>query len=200
MTVEELAKEIARGLIETGVEGGYGSVSCSTAGDYPSIGCSQWEGGRADSLLESIPDGAYYAYRTYSDLEESGELGDLSALLESNEGQQAQLEQLAKDCEIYVEELQEIETLDDSRCLIFCAMWCPTSTYVVKRFLMNRQNEYDLRNLRTVYDLFRYDYAKAAGCEEYWHGYANRADRTYWYAAEIDLTTPYGVPPYRGGD
>ncbi len=77
MTIEELAKEIAKGLIETGIEGGYGSVSCSTAGDYPSIGCSQWEGGRADELLESIPGGEQYAHRTYSDLEYSGDLDGL---------------------------------------------------------------------------------------------------------------------------
>jgi len=42
MTKEELAQEIAKGLINTGVEGGFNAVSCSTAGDYPSIGCSQW--------------------------------------------------------------------------------------------------------------------------------------------------------------
>ena len=35
MTQSELAHEIALGLINTGIEGGYESVSCSTAGDYP---------------------------------------------------------------------------------------------------------------------------------------------------------------------
>lgn len=44
MTNEQLAYEIARGIGQTGVEGHYGSVSCSTAGDYPSMGISQWEG------------------------------------------------------------------------------------------------------------------------------------------------------------
>ena len=37
MTTEELAREVAKGLVNTGVEGGFESVSCSTAGDYPSI-------------------------------------------------------------------------------------------------------------------------------------------------------------------
>ena len=50
MTKEELARAIAKGIIETGIEGDYGSVSCSTAGDYPSIGVSQWEGERANRL------------------------------------------------------------------------------------------------------------------------------------------------------
>lgn len=73
MTVQELAYEIAKGLVETGVEGGYGSVSRSTAGDYPSIGCSQWEGERANELLARIPDGDYYAHRSYSDICNSGD-------------------------------------------------------------------------------------------------------------------------------
>ena len=53
MTDEQLAYEIAKGIGMTGVEGGYESVSCSTAGDYPSMGISQWEGlgGRGDTLL-----------------------------------------------------------------------------------------------------------------------------------------------------
>jgi len=197
MTIEELAKEIAKGLVETGIEGGYGSVSCSTAGDYPSIGCSQWEGGRADELLESIPGGEQYAQRTYSDLEYSGDLDGLIELLESDEGQAAQLDRLAEDCETYVETLLEVETLDDSRCMIYAGMWCPTSHYVVKKFLRNRQYEYNIRDLDEMRKLFEYDYATAADCEEYAQGYANRARMTYEYVASLDLSE-YGVPPYDG--
>ena len=51
MHKEELAKYIAEGIIVTGVEGTYNDVSCSSAGDYPSLGISQWEGERADTLL-----------------------------------------------------------------------------------------------------------------------------------------------------
>lgn len=47
MHKEELAKYIAEGIIVTGVEGTYNDVSCSSAGDYPSLGISQWEGERA---------------------------------------------------------------------------------------------------------------------------------------------------------
>ncbi len=195
MTVTELAREIALGLIETGIEGGYGSVSCSTAGDYPSIGCSQWEGGRADDLLENIPGGGQYANRSYSDLEQSGDLDGLIELLESEEGQQAQIDLLASDCETYVETLQEVASLDDSRCLIYAGMWCPTSHYVVRRFLENREYDYNLRDLRVMRTLFEYYYAEAADCTEYAYGYANRARVTFDYVASRDLSE-YGVPAY----
>ena len=52
---KSLAKEIAKGIIATGIEGGYDSVAKSTAYDYPSIGVSQWEGNRANELLKAIP-------------------------------------------------------------------------------------------------------------------------------------------------
>ena len=81
MTKEELARAIATGIIETGIEGDYGSVSCSTAGDYPSIGVSQWEGERANRLLESISGGAHYAYRSYYDLKYSYAIQGLKELL-----------------------------------------------------------------------------------------------------------------------
>ena len=68
MTREELANSIADGIIEVGIEGDFDSVSCSTAGDYPSIGVSQWEGDRAEDLLRRIPGGDYYSGRAYSDI------------------------------------------------------------------------------------------------------------------------------------
>lgn len=36
-----LAHEVAAGIIATGIEGAYDAVSCSTAGNYPSMGVSQ---------------------------------------------------------------------------------------------------------------------------------------------------------------
>lgn len=39
-----LAKEIAKGIVKTGIEGPFDTVEKSTAYDYPSIGCSCWEG------------------------------------------------------------------------------------------------------------------------------------------------------------
>ena len=65
MTQAEIAHEIAKGLIETGIEGGFDAISCSTGGDYPSIGCSQWEGDRADDLLDKIPGGEKFVDRPY---------------------------------------------------------------------------------------------------------------------------------------
>lgn len=188
MTKEELAWEIAQGLIETGIEGNYGSVSCSTAGDYPSIGVSQWEGERANRLLEMISGGSYYAYRSYSDLRYSGELLGLKELLMSDEGQQVQLNMLAEDCEEYVETLWEVPELDDTACTIYAGMWCPTSHYVVRNFLQRRQERgYDLRNIDVIHTLFRDQYAWASGVGEYAPGYENRANITYDYVTNLNL-------------
>lgn len=192
-----LATEIAKGLINTGIEGGYDSVAKSTAYAYPSIGVSQWEGNRANELLRSIPGGTEYADRTYIDIKASGELPMLKELLRSEAGQQAQLEQLSRDCLQYVDVLQQVPTLDDTRCIIYAGMWCPTSTWVVKRFLANRYMHVDLRSLEALYKLFKNYYWIAADVGElYRAGYANRARTTYEYVAGIDLTTPYGVPAY----
>lgn len=193
---ENLAKEIAKGLINTGIEGGFDSVAKSTAYNYPSIGCSQWEGARANELLNNIPGGAQFANRSFINIQASGELPMLKEILRSEAGKQAQLDMLAKDCLFYVEQLQQVPGLDDTRCLIYAGMWCPTSTYVVKEFLQNRAGR-NLRSLNNLKEMFRTEYWKAAGVGEmYRAGYANRAEITYQYVAGIDLTTPYGVPAY----
>lgn len=201
MTQSELAHEIALGLINTGIEGGYESVSCSTAGDYPSIGCSQWEGRRADTLLDSIPGGDKFIDRPYSDIEAADEIGELAALISSDAGQAAQIAQLESDCRSYVETLTTICDFDDSRCVIYAGMWCPTSEAVVARFIRRRRDRgYNVRSLERIRDMFRDEYADAAeipaSCYE---GYANRAESTFQYVAGIDLTASYGVPTYGEG-
>lgn len=199
MDNDELAKWIATTLIETGVEGGYDAVSCSTAGDYPSIGCSQWEGDRADDLLERIPGGSKFADTPYSVLDRQGLLGELSELLDSPEGQKAQLEKLAEDCRWYVDTLQQIPGFDDTRCMIYAGAWCPTSTSCVKTFISNRAHRFDIHSLKALNDIFDDEYAYAVGCGEYAAGYSNRAHNTYQYVASIDLTTDYGIPEYGKG-
>lgn len=192
-----LAREIAKGIIATGIEGDFDSVAKSTAYDYPSISVSQWEGNRADELLRAIPGGEEFVGRTYIDIKASGELPMLKELLRSDAGKQAALEQLSRDCLQYVEVLQQVPTLDDTRCIIYAGMWCPTSTYVIKRFLENRFERVNLRSLEVLNKLFKnYYYIAADVGEVYRAGYANRADNTYQYVAGIDLTTPYGVPAY----
>lgn len=194
---KSLAREIAKGIIATGIEGGYDSVAKSTAYAYPSIGVSQWEGNRSDELLRVIPGGEEFVGRTYVDIKASGELPMLKEVLRSEAGQQAQLEQLSRDCLQYVDVLQQVPTLDDTRCIIYAGMWCPTSTYVVKRFLKNRFERVNLRSLEALNKLFQNYYWIAADVGEMYRiGYANRADNTYQYVAGIDLTTPYGVPAY----
>lgn len=192
-----LAKEIAKGIASTGIEGGYDTVVKSTAYSYPSIGLSCWEGDRANNLLRMIPGGEEFVNRTYVNIQDSDELPMLRELLRSEAGQKAQLELLSRDCLKYVEELKEVPTLDDTRCMIYCGMWCPTSTYVVKRFLQNRYMHVDLRSLLAVKNMFKNFYWIAADVGEmYRAGYANRAENTYQYVAGIDLTTPYGIPAY----
>lgn len=196
MNRQELANEIAKGLIATGIEGSFDSVSCSTAGDYPSCGCSQWEGGRANALLENIEGGEYYSNRSYSDIKRAGELPALRNLLGSDSGRKAQLAMLSTDCLTYVDELQLVPTLDDSRVLIYCGMWCPTSTYVVVKFLQRRWSTFNLRSLAAVTGMFRDRYWVAADVgDTYKRGYENRADRTYEYVKGLDLAA-YGVPNY----
>ncbi len=189
MTDEQLAYEIAKGIGQTGVEGSYGSVSCSTAGDYPSMGISQWEGlgGRGDTLLSAIDGGSRFVGRTYSDIEASGELDVLSTLLDSPQGQEAQNRILAEDClALYVPVVKE--ALENAACIIYAGMWCPTSHNVVRRFLLNRIDRYDLNNLEVLRDVFRDQYYIAADVgEQYAEGYANRANITYEYVASLNL-------------
>jgi hypothetical protein len=189
MTNEELAREIALGIINTGVEGGYDNVCCSTAGDYPCMGVSSWEGlnGRGDALLSYIDGAQKFIGRTYSDIRDSVELEELGELLNSEQGQAAQQQILAQDClELYIPALSEVENLDDSKCFIYAGIWCPTSQWVVKRFLQNRQDRYDIRNLETLRDMFKNQYYLAADVgEQYALGYANRAENTYNYVLNL---------------
>lgn len=183
-----LAEEIALGIINTGVEGPFDAVAKSTAYDYPSIGVSQWEGSRADELLSNIAGGAKFMYRDYEDIVYSGELDELKSLLGSIAGKQAQIDLLARDCMVYVDVLQQVPEFDDTKCLIYAGIWCPTNHNLVARFLANRAYSYDLRDLYTVYNVFREQYWVAAGVgEKYYLGYANRATNTYNYVSALDL-------------
>jgi len=195
MEVNDLGKEIAIGLLNTGVEGGYGSVNCSTAGDYPSMGCQQIEGigGRGEELLNTIPGGYHYAGRSYSDIEAAGEIDSLVALLDSEEGQAAQIAILQRDTISYAQACINAG-LTDARCVIYAGMWCPTSEYIVGLFIQRRlQRGYDIAaNLDELYNTFYNEYATAAGCEDYAPGYQNRAQSTYEYVSGLDLSE-YGI-------
>lgn len=192
MTDEQLAYEIARGIGQTGVEGAYGSASCSTAGDYPSMGFSQWEGldGRGDYLLSCIDGGNKFMGRTYSDIINSGELEELSNLLDGQQGQEAQNQILAQDClESYVPALLDAG-LTNPRCIIYSGIWCPTSHNVVRVFLQNRINRgFNVDDLNVLYELFYNEYYLAADVgEDYRNGYQNRAINTYNYVTDLDLS------------
>ncbi|MEA4835194.1 MAG: hypothetical protein VB133_08670 [Anaeromusa sp.] len=192
MNEQQLALEIAKGLVETGVEGPYGCVTCSTAGDYPSMGCSQWEGigGRGDLLLSYIDGGDQFAGRTYSDIADAGELDALAELLGSEQGQAAQNMILADDCkDKYLPALDEVDGLTADASIIYAGIWCPTSHYVVMRFLQRRaERGHDLNDLETLRNLFRDEYYIAADVgDQYAEGYANRAETTYEYVAGLGV-------------
>lgn len=195
MEVNDLGKEIAIGLLNTGVEGGYGSVSCSTAGDYPSMGCQQIEGigGRGDELLNSITGGDHYVGRSYSDIEAAGELSFLAALLDSEEGQKAQMTILQHDTISYAQACIDAG-LTDARCVIYAGMWCPTSQYIVGLFIQHRiERGYEIAaNLETLNQTFYDEYADAADCSSYAESYQNRAQSTYSYVSSLDLSA-YGI-------
>ena len=196
MTRKELGQQIALGIIETGVEGGYDAVSCSTAGDYPSMGVSQWEGindGRGDTLLSYIDGGDYFADRTYSDIEEAGELDALSELLNSEQGQIAQQMILSQDCaDMYVDRLLDVWGFTNPACIIYAGIWCPTSHEVVGRFLERRRDRgVDINDLDELYITFKNEYAIAADCEECAEGYENVKRNNFdfglcWSAVDYD--------------
>ena len=178
MQKTQLAAGIAKGIIETGIEGTWGDVARSTKGDYPSIGISQWEGIRADGLLLTIPGGKRYAGESYTDLKAKGNLGKLSTLLASYEGKKAQQTELENDCLHYVQSLLKVPHFTNSECITYAGMWCPTSTKIVRLFLTNRCLDYDINNLTCLHNLFKNQYAKAAGVTRYQKGYERRAERT----------------------
>ena len=192
-----MGNEIAKAIVETGVEGGFDNVCSSTAGDKICIGISSWENERASEILSMIDGGSYYDNRTYSDIVNAGEKETLSELLNSEQGQEAQLQILSRDCEDYAQSVIDAG-LTDARTVIYAGVWCPTSTYIVSLFIKNRINRgYDIKtNLDNLYKVFYDEYTDAAGVgEQYREGYQNRATNTYNYVKDLDLSA-YG---YWGG-
>ena len=181
---KQIAILIAKGLIETGVEGGYDNVCRSTAYDSICIGVSSWEQGRAQTLLSMIDGAEPFMNREYSDFT-NRELDELSNLLDSESGQEAQLKLLASDCEDYIDACMEVG-LTGIKSIVYAAMWMPTSTYVVQDFVESGFNEgYDMNDLEIIHDRFFESYANFADCSEYTEGYQNRADNTYEYCNEL---------------
>lgn len=184
MTKYELAEAIASGIAATGIEGSFASLTCSTGGDYPSLGISSWEGERADHLLAAIPGGDAFIGRTYSSLT-AKDRQTLTSLLNTKESRFIQRRQLGLDCRLYADMLFAIPGLGQGASAVYAGMWCPTSIYVVKTFLKNRAHRYDLRNLHQLHRLFYDEYAKAAGCLAYEEGYKKRASVTYDYVRRM---------------
>ena len=179
---EKAAIEIAKGLVATGVEGPYDTLVCSTAGDYPSIGCSCWEGARADAIFKELglSDYAGCSFSSLLDADKS----KIKLALGSDKGQQVQWAILSKDTAGYVDEILKTVTVNNIRCLIYLGIWCPTSTYCVVRHAAKFSSCLDdLDKLNSAFIDAPTSYALTtsglgSGFEE---GYRNRGNRTLVY-------------------
>lgn len=188
MNRRKIAEWVARGIAETGIEGTFSSVSCSTAGDEPSLGISQWEGERAGRLLAAIPGGGIFSGISYSRLSGEGRIPALSALLGSAAGRAAQMRMLAEDAASYAEALLAEGFFSSPPCVVYAGMWCPTSVSVVCAFLRNRAHRAQLDSLWPLHRLFRAEYAQAADVMAYEAGYHRRAEVTYrWVSGLFSL-------------
>lgn len=167
----------ARGIRETGIEGSYDSISRSSAGDYPSLGISQWEGERGDALLLALPGGKMYAGRTWSGIALAGEIPALRRLLASDIGRRVQEAKLYEDSLAYQEALSEFPEMQPSA-RVYAGMWCPTSDAVVCAFLRNRRTR-GIEEAETLHRLFFKEYARAADAERFREGYERRAEVTW---------------------
>ena len=80
--------------------------------------------------------------------------------------------------------------LTNARCIIYAGIWCPTSHRVVNVFVGNRlKRGYDINDLQTLYELFHSEYYISADVGEmYKEGYQNRANNTYDYVVNLDLS------------
>lgn len=187
MTFEEKAAvEIAKGLIATGVEGAYDGFSKSSAGDYPSIGCSGWEGNRADALLTSIGL-TKYCGRSYSSLTPE-DISKIKIALDSEKGQSAQLAILSSDASNYVNSILAKVKITEIRCLIYAGIWCPTSTSCVCSHLgKNTGVVNDLAKLNHAFidDPGSYALTTANVGEKYAAGYRNRGNIIYNYCKNL---------------
>nr|WP_320145657.1 hypothetical protein [uncultured Anaeromusa sp.] len=185
-TQEDLIELIAKALVDTGVEGPYDAVTCTTSGgDYPSLGMSQWEGERSDLLLSYIEGGETFAGRAYSDLRNSGDIPALKELLDSAQGHAAQDLRLREDIrDMYLPFLLEAG-LTNAACIVYAGVWCPTSHVVVRNFIRRRaERGYDVNDLGVLNGLFFEQYADAAYEGEYQAGTQNRANATMAWVME----------------
>ena len=183
---EKAAVEIAKGLIATGVEGAYDAFTKSSAGDYPSIGCSGWEGNRADALLTNIGM-SQYCGRSYSSLTPE-DISKIKIALDSEKGQSAQLAILSSDASNYVNSILAKVKITEIRCLIYAGIWCPTSTSCVCSHLGKNTgvvNDLDKLNHAFIDDPGSYVLTTAGLEEKYAAGYRNRGIITYNYCKNL---------------
>ena len=183
---EKAAIEIAKGLVATGVEGPYDTLVLSAAGDYPSIGCSCWEGIRADTIFKELGL-SEYAGRSFSSLSDSDK-SKIKLALGSEKGQQVQWAILSKDTAGYADEILKTVTVNNIRCLIYLGIWCPTSTHCVVRHAARFSSVLDdLDKLNSAFVDAPTSYALTTSGlgTQYEDGYRNRGNRTLAYCKAL---------------
>ena len=179
---EKAAIEIAKGLVATGVEGPYDTLVISTAGDYPSIGCSCWEGARTDAIFKELGL-SDYAGRSFSSLSDADK-SKIKLALGSDKGQQVQWAILSKDTAGYVDEILKTVTVENIRCLIYLGIWCPTSTYCVVRHAAKFSScldDPDKLNSAFIDAPTSYALTTSGLGSSFEEGYRNRGNRTLAY-------------------
>lgn len=184
---EKAAIEIAKGLVATGVEGPYETCISSSAGDYPSIGCSCWEGNRADTLLNNIGL-SKYAGKSFSSLTPS-DISTIKQALGSEKGKSAQLAILSSDASSYVNAILAKVSITEIRCLIYAGIWCPTSTSAVCSHLGKNSgvvNNLEQLNQAFINDPGSYALTTANVGNTYAEGYRNRGNKTYNYCKGLN--------------
>lgn len=206
LTIDQLADAIADGLVVTGVEGPYKTCT-KTSGqndDYISIGCSCWEGTRANKVLNAIGLSQYTkepfldpksGYTSYSKILQPISKGSskthqdlISETLDSEKGRSAQRAILSADTKNYVTAIKSaVPNITDARCIIYAGIWCPTSTSCVcshlKKNVSAINDPVQLNNAFIVNNSYAAETAKVGSAN--YQGYYNRGNITLEYVLRI---------------
>lgn len=194
-STETMAKAMAVGLLNTHVEGYYNSFTCSTGGNYPSMGFSQWEGSRGDELLKDLGLGQY-AGKSNDTLIALGADKIIAAALNTEKGHQTQMNKAITDMKNVLSNIRNIlPDLTNTKCALYIGIWSPTTYFgeATCRFLKKRIDPDKINSLEAVHAVFANDgYAQwALGYDQSvfnanHDGYNNRANITYKYCSGIN--------------
>lgn len=203
VSYDDLAKAIAQALIETRIEGEAGHINENDGDGMPSIGMSQWHAGRATNLLNQIPGGAPYAAKvSIPGACTSEDFAAISSLLVTDVGKSVQLNQLATDCNVYIEEviipIQQSHGLVNPQVATYIGMWCPIGTYTVLKTVNNCLGSDGINNLAAVHNAFINNFYRYAGWD--YETYSGRAESSYEYCSSLSKFANIKLDPSNIGN